>query len=97
MQKNYGLTADQIDQLAHLPEEYLLDCMINGKQPDLKWIGNFTPWEKHTKNIKKNIIIQQRVIKNATLTSFNETLTASLRNSPLTSDLFAMCLRQKYY
>uniref|UniRef100_A0A0N4U4S6 Ion_trans_2 domain-containing protein n=1 Tax=Dracunculus medinensis TaxID=318479 RepID=A0A0N4U4S6_DRAME len=39
LQKNYGLTADQIDQLAHLPEEYLLDCMINGKQPDLKWIG----------------------------------------------------------
>lgn len=35
LQKNYGLTPDQLDKLAQLPEEYLLDCMINGRQPDL--------------------------------------------------------------
>ncbi|KAI6186359.1 hypothetical protein M3Y98_00124400 [Aphelenchoides besseyi] len=39
LQKNYGLTPDQLDKLAQLPEEYLLDCMINGKQPDLDWVG----------------------------------------------------------
>uniref|UniRef100_A0A7E4VQ02 Ion_trans_2 domain-containing protein n=1 Tax=Panagrellus redivivus TaxID=6233 RepID=A0A7E4VQ02_PANRE len=39
LQKNYGLTPDQLDKLAQLPEEYLLDCLINGRQPDLNWIG----------------------------------------------------------
>ncbi|KAL3072536.1 hypothetical protein niasHS_017510 [Heterodera schachtii] len=39
LQKNYGLTPDQLDRLAQLPEEYLLDCLINGRQPDLNWIG----------------------------------------------------------
>ncbi|CAD5223500.1 unnamed protein product [Bursaphelenchus okinawaensis] len=39
LQKNYGLTPEQLDKLAQLPDEYLLDCMINGKQPDLNWVG----------------------------------------------------------
>ncbi|KHN80480.1 TWiK family of potassium channels protein 7 [Toxocara canis] len=39
LQKNYGLTPEQLDKLAHLPEEYLLDCLINGRQPDLNWIA----------------------------------------------------------
>uniref|UniRef100_A0A915A897 Potassium channel domain-containing protein n=1 Tax=Parascaris univalens TaxID=6257 RepID=A0A915A897_PARUN len=39
LQKNYGLTPEQLDKLAQLPEEYLLDCLINGRQPDLNWIG----------------------------------------------------------
>ncbi|OZC07259.1 Ion channel, partial [Onchocerca flexuosa] len=38
LQKNYGLTADQINQLAQLPEGYLFDCLINGRQPDFNWI-----------------------------------------------------------
>ncbi|CAI4223649.1 unnamed protein product [Auanema sp. JU1783] len=39
LQKNYGLTPEQLNKLAQLPEEYLLDCLINGRQPDLNWIG----------------------------------------------------------
>ncbi|CEF69984.1 Potassium channel subfamily K member 18 [Strongyloides ratti] len=39
LQKNFGLTPEQLDRLAQLPEEYLLDCLVNGKQPDVKWIG----------------------------------------------------------
>uniref|UniRef100_A0A1I7TFE4 Ion_trans_2 domain-containing protein n=2 Tax=Caenorhabditis tropicalis TaxID=1561998 RepID=A0A1I7TFE4_9PELO len=39
LQKNYGLTAEQLTKLSQLPEEYLLDCLINGRQPDLNWIG----------------------------------------------------------
>ncbi|VDK48407.1 unnamed protein product [Anisakis simplex] len=39
LQKNYGLTPEQLDKLAQLPEEYLLDCLINGRQPDINWIG----------------------------------------------------------
>ncbi|CAK5079076.1 unnamed protein product [Meloidogyne enterolobii] len=39
LQKNYGLTPDQLDRLAQLPEEYLLDCLLNGRQPDVNWIG----------------------------------------------------------
>ncbi|KAK0409773.1 hypothetical protein QR680_004748 [Steinernema hermaphroditum] len=39
LQKNYGLTPEQLDKLAQLPEEYLLDCLINGRQPDLNWLG----------------------------------------------------------
>ncbi|VDM61202.1 unnamed protein product [Angiostrongylus costaricensis] len=38
LQKNYGLTPEQLNKLAQLPEEYLLDCLINGRQPDLNWI-----------------------------------------------------------
>ncbi|KAM3717053.1 TWiK family of potassium channels protein [Dirofilaria immitis] len=38
LQKKYGLTADQINKLAQLPEEYLFECLINGRQPDLNWI-----------------------------------------------------------
>ncbi|CAD6186851.1 unnamed protein product [Caenorhabditis auriculariae] len=39
LQKNYGLTPEQLNKLAQLPEEYLLDCLINGRQPDLNFIG----------------------------------------------------------
>ncbi|VDD91653.1 unnamed protein product [Enterobius vermicularis] len=39
LQKNYGLTPEQLDKLSKLPEQYLLDCMISGKQPDMNRIG----------------------------------------------------------
>ncbi|VDK74206.1 unnamed protein product [Litomosoides sigmodontis] len=38
LQKKYGLTPEQIDKLAQLPEEYLFECLINGTQPSLNWI-----------------------------------------------------------
>lgn len=43
LQKNYGLTTEQLNKLAHLPDEYLLECLINGRQPDLNWIGKCWP------------------------------------------------------
>uniref|UniRef100_A0A0N5AK40 Ion_trans_2 domain-containing protein n=1 Tax=Syphacia muris TaxID=451379 RepID=A0A0N5AK40_9BILA len=39
LQKNYGLTPEQLDKLSKLPEQYLLDCMISGKQPDMNRLG----------------------------------------------------------
>lgn len=39
LQRNYGLTAEQLEKLAQLPEEYLLDCLLHGRQPDLSGIG----------------------------------------------------------
>lgn len=37
LQKKYGITADQLDRIANLPDEYLLDCMVHGFRPDLHW------------------------------------------------------------
>ncbi|GMT09156.1 hypothetical protein PFISCL1PPCAC_453 [Pristionchus fissidentatus] len=60
LQKNYGLTPEQLNKLAQLPEEYLLDCLINGRQPDLNWIGGrpFVPadiyyfkWIEHPRTL----------------------------------------------
>uniref|UniRef100_A0A914C7N0 Potassium channel domain-containing protein n=1 Tax=Acrobeloides nanus TaxID=290746 RepID=A0A914C7N0_9BILA len=39
LQKKYGLSPDQLEKLAELPDEYLLDCLVNGRQPNLNWIG----------------------------------------------------------
>ncbi|KAF8387433.1 twk-13 [Pristionchus pacificus] len=60
LQKNYGLTPEQLNKLAQLPEEYLLDCLINGRQPDLNFIGGrpFVPpdiyyfkWIEHPRTL----------------------------------------------
>ena len=37
LQRNYGITPDQLDKLANLPDNYLLDCMMHGKEPDARW------------------------------------------------------------
>lgn len=60
LQRKYGLTTEQLTKLAQLPEDYLLDCLIHGRQPDLKWIGGrpFVPpdiyyfkWIEHPRTL----------------------------------------------
>ncbi|VDN07251.1 unnamed protein product [Thelazia callipaeda] len=68
LQKNYGLSPDQINKLAQLPEEYLLQCLINGKQPDLSWIGSrpyvppdiyYFKWIEHPRTLS---FVSERVL-----------------------------------
>ncbi|KRX55283.1 TWiK family of potassium channels protein 7 [Trichinella sp. T6] len=36
LQKSFGLGPDQMDRIAALPTEYLIECMMHGRQPNLK-------------------------------------------------------------
>lgn len=40
LQKNFGLTTEQLEKIATLPEQYLLDCLVHGRQPNLNYIRN---------------------------------------------------------
>uniref|UniRef100_A0A1I7VUH6 Ion_trans_2 domain-containing protein n=2 Tax=Loa loa TaxID=7209 RepID=A0A1I7VUH6_LOALO len=68
LQKKYGLTAEQINKLAQLPEEYLLECLINGRQPDLNWIDGrpyippdiyYFKWIEHPRTLS---FVSERVL-----------------------------------
>uniref|UniRef100_A0A0R3RR39 Ion_trans_2 domain-containing protein n=1 Tax=Elaeophora elaphi TaxID=1147741 RepID=A0A0R3RR39_9BILA len=68
LQKKYGLTAEQINKLAQLPEEYLLECLINGRQPDINWIVGrpyvpadiyYFKWIEHPRTLS---LVSERVL-----------------------------------
>ncbi|CAG9539476.1 unnamed protein product [Cercopithifilaria johnstoni] len=68
LQKKYGFTAEQINKLAQLPEEYLLQCLIDGKQPDLNWLGDrpyiptdiyYFKWIEHPRTLS---FVSERVL-----------------------------------
>ena len=41
LQRQYGITADQLEKLANLPDDYLLECLINQRQPDMNLFGGY--------------------------------------------------------
>lgn len=47
LQRNYGITPEQLEKLANLPDNYLLECLIQGRQPDLTLLNvrPFVPFD----------------------------------------------------
>ncbi|VBB29262.1 unnamed protein product [Acanthocheilonema viteae] len=68
LQKKYGFTPEQINKLAQLPEEYLFECLINNRQPDLNWIDGrpyvptdiyYFKWIEHPRTLS---FVSERVL-----------------------------------
>jgi len=39
LQRSFGLTAEELEKMTQLPEDYLLQCFLEGRQPDLNYRG----------------------------------------------------------
>lgn len=78
LQQRFGLTPEQLQRMSALPEDYLMDCIMHGRQPDLNY--------KSTKSFIPNDIYHIKWIEQPrTMSYVSENVTASSETLDITS------------
>lgn len=91
LQKSFGVTAEQIGQMATLPEEYLLECLVHGRQPNIRYFAGAKPF------IPNDIYYIKWIEQPRTLSYTSEKVLASLESLDVTSRCSTVRTPREWY